>query len=147
MRPDAGLQPNQKIVCPLKATYLMYLLRPLPKECLFHSSSILPPHWPKSGLPSSASSAASTFLAGSRWKLLSTHSKVILPDRSDISRRKVSISHSCALCQSMILATCFGFASSRAVLTSKLAKYNVGLTTVPCLITGFLSSCHSQCLL
>ena len=28
---------------------------------------------------------------------------------------------------------------------SKLAMYIVGLTTVPWFITGFLSSCHSQC--
>ena len=79
-----------------------------------------------------------------KLKQLSTHSNVALPDSPDISRRRTEISHPCVLWLSKILATCFGFASSKAVLMSKLARYIVGLTTVPCFITEFLSSCPSQ---
>ena len=79
-----------------------------------------------------------------KTKLFSTHSNMALPSSPDISRKRAAINHPCVSWCSKICATCFGFASSKAVLISKLARYTVGLTTLPCLKTGFLSSCHSQ---
>ena len=68
-----------------------------------------------------------------------------LPSSPDILRRRAAISQPCVLWLSKMCATCIGFESLKTVLMSKLARYIVGLSTVPCLIKGFLSSCNSQC--
>ena len=80
-----------------------------------------------------------------KLKQLSTHSKWrCLPAPTSHAEGLQSAIRVC-LWLSKIWATCFGFSSSKAVLISKLVKNIVGLTTVQCLNTGYLSSCHSQC--
>ena len=65
-------------------------------ELLFLTSSILPPNWPKSGLPSSATRHLLTL------ERLSKLSKEAVPDNPDISFKRTAISDPCALRSSKI---------------------------------------------
>ena len=93
--------------------------------------SIPLPHWPESEWCHKR--GASTLVALHAFK----HGLALQPRHFT---QKAATSHPCVSWQSKICATCFGFASSNAVFNNI-----VGLPTLPCLKTGFPSSCHSKC--
>ena len=109
----------------------MLLHLPCPREYTFlhfnHSSSTLATIWVAIFCHNREASTLPFCKHLLKLQLLSTHPKVPLPDSPDISRRRAANSHPCVLCPFEILATCFGLASPKAALMSKLAKYIVGL--------------------